>query len=299
MVKSPEITPVGFRPPGDERLAVEVMFIAELQKRAPAGHFASLQRADFYRLIGISSGHTCPMVDFSDYPAQTMDWLLIRPGQVMRNDFSKPWTGWLLVFRPDGLYGSSTGNIAGMPNLQRHVEDLVCLHSLQADQHQWMTHSLNQMLADSAPGADAALRNDMLLLQLASTLLRLTLWQVPQSSLLPSKNSALVQFKRFGHRLELDFSRQHQVQHYARALGMSDKSLGRVCMAAAGLPAKACIAQCITLEARRLLAHTTLTVQAIAYELGFEEATNFGKFFRRQTGVTPLAFRIAHSPSAA
>ena len=72
---------------------------------------------------------------------------------------------------------------------------------------------------------------------------------------------------------------------------MSDKTLSRVCLAAAGAPAKVLINQRLLLEAKRLLAHTTLPVQTIGRDLGFEEATNFVKFFRKETGMRPLAFR--------
>ena len=44
-------------------------------------------------------------------------------------------------------------------------------------------------------------------------------------------------------------------------------------------------------KAKRLLAHTTLTVATVGTRLGFDEATNFVKFFRRATGTTPGSFR--------
>jgi AraC-like DNA-binding protein len=34
-----------------------------------------------------------------------------------------------------------------------------------------------------------------------------------------------------------------------------------------------------------------LPVAAVGDQLGFDEATNFVKFFRRETGLTPGAFR--------
>jgi transcriptional regulator GlxA family with amidase domain len=40
-----------------------------------------------------------------------------------------------------------------------------------------------------------------------------------------------------------------------------------------------------------LLAHTDRQIYLIAEGLGFAEATNFAKFFRRETGVTPAGFR--------
>lgn len=282
-----EITTVGFNPPHDTRLAVEAMTIDDLRSRASADHFNKLQRADFFRLIGVLEGHPHPMVDFFNFATQPMDWLLVRPGQVFRYDFSNPWAGWLLVFPPDSLRGHALDEF----DLLRRIEDLSSLISLDNKQHDWMIRSLHQMQHDGALTTDVVLRNELLRLQLACTLLRLSMWQSPDT--FPSAYNKVEQanFRRFRTLLDTNFATQHQVHHYASALGMSEKTLSRVCMAATGVPAKAVINQRLVLEAKRLLAHTTIAVQTIGHKLGFEEATNFVKFFRKETGITPLTFR--------
>lgn len=299
MRRLPEITPIGFNPPRDSRLNVEVLSISDLKKRAPAEHFDRLQRADFFRLMGVQKGTTRPMVDFSHFAASAGDWLLVRPGQVFRYDFSSTWDGWLLVFQPEGLTASGAGRSTGKFDLLRHAEDLASLHSLTTEQHAWMHRSLAQMQTDGALSGDVGLRNELLRLQLASTLLRMSWWQ---STLPAGSGGARLehhQFRRFRSLLEADFARHRQVQHYANALGMSDKTLSRLCVAAAGVPAKLLINQRLALEARRLLAHTSLSVQTVAHELGFDEATNFVKFFRKETGMTPLCFRQQQQASLA
>ncbi len=295
MSKTQEITEVGFNPPGDLRLTVEAMSIAELRERAPEDHFSKLQRADFYRLFGVLGGYTTPMVDFSVYPAQAQDWILVRPGQVMRYDFSYAWTGWLLVFRPEGVFSQGRTNHTDELNLLRHIDDLNCMRSLDSAQHDWMDRSLRQMREDSTLSVAVSVRNELLRMQLASTLLRLSLWQLPDTTSDQSGNSSLSNFKRFRQALEAGFSKHHQVQHYASTLGMSEKSLSRACVAAIGISAKACIRQRLILEAKRLLAYTTLAVQTIGHDLGFDDATNFVKFFRKETGATPLSFRFSYT----
>ena len=66
-----------------------------------------------------------------------------------------------------------------------------------------------------------------------------------------------------------------------------------VCLAALGVPAKTVINQRLVLEAKRLLAHTSMAVQTIGRELGLEEATNFVKFCREETQMPPLVFRAS------
>ena len=46
------------------------------------------------------------------------------------------------------------------------------------------------------------------------------------------------------------------------------------------------------LEAKRLLAYSNMTIKEVAFALGFEEATNFNKFFRKHAKITPNCFRI-------
>lgn len=48
------------------------------------------------------------------------------------------------------------------------------------------------------------------------------------------------------------------------------------------------------LEAKRRLISGGAPIEALAEALGFSEATNFVKFFRRHTGETPAAFRRSY-----
>jgi AraC-like DNA-binding protein len=94
--------------------------------------------------------------------------------------------------------------------------------------------------------------------------------------------------------VEREYRRWHSVGQYASRLGCSEKSLSRATRTVVDMSAKSLLVDRIVLEAKRLLAHSVSPVAAIAAELGFDEATNFVKFFRRETGVTPGSFRGRH-----
>jgi len=267
------------------------MSIADLQTRAPPEHFRQLQRADFFRLMGVLQGSASMMVDFSTHPLTPGAWLLIRPGQVVRYDFSNPWDGWQAVFKPEALFPRVHNASIDQAELLRRLEELPCVSQLDAPQHTRMNQALAAMQADSQLPCDIELRNTLARLQLMAALLRLSLWEAETPTRPAESTSALSHFKRFRQLLELEFSAQHQVQFYAKRLGMSEKNLARASQAGVGLSPKACIAQRLVLEAKRLLAHTHLPVQTIADQLGFDEATNFVKFFRREQAVTPSEFR--------
>lgn len=44
-------------------------------------------------------------------------------------------------------------------------------------------------------------------------------------------------------------------------------------------------------EAQKLLAQTDLSVAQIGYKFAYEDPTNFTKFFKIMTGITPLQYR--------
>lgn len=91
--------------------------------------------------------------------------------------------------------------------------------------------------------------------------------------------------------MEEHFQKRHAVAGYAKLLGCSEKSLGRAVQTIAGITAKEFLSQRIALEAKRLLVHTSLPVSVIANRLGFDEPTNFVKFFRREAQQSPGEFR--------
>jgi AraC-like DNA-binding protein len=213
----------------------------------------------------------------------------------MRYDFSKPWTGWLAAMRPESVFSQLRVVSSDELDLARRLEDLACMSTLNPVQHDTLCGAFDLMYADSQRPEGIEIRNELMRLHMASTLMHLSVWQTIHPGPTHRSSPALTHFKRFRQRLEADYAFHHQVQYYAHTLGLSEKSLTRASLAGSGRPAKAYIAQRLSLEAKRLLAHTALPVQVIADQLGFDEPTNFVKFFRKEAGMTPLTFRQQHN----
>ena len=72
---------------------------------------------------------------------------------------------------------------------------------------------------------------------------------------------------------------------------MTYKSLNKICKLAVNQTAKQLIDAHTILEAKRKLVIEGIQVQELAYELGFEEVTNFVKYFKKHTLVTPSQFK--------
>jgi len=80
-------------------------------------------------------------------------------------------------------------------------------------------------------------------------------------------------------------------KEYAERLAIHVNHLNKVLKENTGKTTTEVIISRITQEAKILLKQTDWTISEIAYSLGFEEVAHFSNFFKKQTAVTPVAFR--------
>jgi len=91
--------------------------------------------------------------------------------------------------------------------------------------------------------------------------------------------------------VDTHFRARHPVAFYAGRLGISATHLNRIARAATGLSIQNLIDRRTLEAARRDLIFTPTPISKIAYALGFADPAYFNRFFRKQTGLTPGAFR--------
>ncbi|MCI0345907.1 MAG: AraC family transcriptional regulator [Chloroflexi bacterium] len=287
------IEAVTWRPRRDYDLALEVLSIADLRRRAPVEHFRRSQRPAFFLLLGVTRGRTRHLLDFTPLPARRGTWLLVRPGQVQRFDFRRPWDGLLVVFRPELLPPADEDSGALGDDIAARIARLPSRVELSPEEHELCCAAVRQIARDAAMGAAPDDCNVLMLHELCALLLRLELAGRRAAPVAVAGASAR-RVARLRDLVERELGERREVGWYARRLGLSERTLTRATRAVAGLSARALIADRIALEAKRLLVHTSLSIGAVAERLGFLEPSNFVKFFRRATGRTPSEFRRRH-----
>ncbi len=99
-------------------------------------------------------------------------------------------------------------------------------------------------------------------------------------------------FSEFKDLLEDEYVNSRNARFYAKKLLVSYKFLNDIVKELTSKTAKAFIDQYVTIEIKRYLASTSLSVKEIAYQTGFIEPANMIKFFKRNTKTTPLKFRL-------
>lgn len=98
-------------------------------------------------------------------------------------------------------------------------------------------------------------------------------------------------FIKFKQLLVKNHKEYHNANDYATLLSVSYKYLNDICKEIVGKTAKAFIDSWILLEIKRNISEKRFTSQEIAFKMGFSEHSNFIRFFKSQTGLTPSKFR--------
>ena len=81
------------------------------------------------------------------------------------------------------------------------------------------------------------------------------------------------------------------VSYFSESLGISDKTLTNISKKYLHETPANFIHKRKVLEAKRLLSNTNLSIKEIGYQLGFEEATYFTKYFKKHSSLTPKEFQ--------
>ena len=297
------VTPVTYTAPSAYALDVELYRAAELRRRVGDADARGLERIDFHCLIYVTAGRYAHKVDFETLVMTPGSLLTLQPGQVHRFGDLSGCDGWLLVIRSELLLsrsevgtgtGTGAGTGAGKAIAQLELMQLAeAQHThlrLSAAAQRAVSEAFERMADDAGRTASRAL-NMLLRSQMQSLLIRLQLEGSPSRADERAEPAVLQRYRRYREAVERNFARWHGVAQYAARLGCSQKSLTRAALLLTDRSAKAVLTERIVLEAKRLLAHTLLPVATIGDQLGFAEATNFVKYFRRETGLTPGAFR--------
>ncbi|ADZ93031.1 AraC family transcriptional regulator [Marinomonas mediterranea] len=123
-----------------------------------------------------------------------------------------------------------------------------------------------------------------------SALLNLLFERWPTTACIQSERS-VKHYLAFRTLLEQEYANTRDANVYADKLGVSYKTLNELCKTFTKQTAKSVIDEFVILEAKRQLLTSDSSLFNIALSLGFQENSNFNKFFRRHIGITPQEYR--------
>lgn len=263
---------------------IEIRDLTEI-KKSP-GIFSGPFRATLYQLVWISSGEVTIFADFRDIVLKAGEAILISVNQVYGFSTTSDFQGRMISFAHTFFSRTETDC------LFLHNADI--LNPLALNQViRFPSHymeALPEFLATELMQPNDPFQPDIIYHYLSAILLEAERYitQVKEDKHSFKERSLA---RTFVNEVELHFKSSKQVDFYIRKLDVYEKTLAREVKAFTGKTPKQYIEARLILEAKRLLIYSSLTATDICFDLGWDEATNFNKFFRKHTGLTPLEFR--------
>lgn len=104
-----------------------------------------------------------------------------------------------------------------------------------------------------------------------------------------TKHDLLTQ--RYRELVKKKFKSIHSIQEYSDILYVSPNHLNKTVKASMGKTASQYLKEYLILEAKVLLYQSDLSINEISMELGFNDVSYFGRFFKKNMGCSPSEFR--------
>lgn len=286
------ITQVKFKP--GLPLEIEVLPIADTILK----HHKSIttpHRTEFYHIFWVQKGAAEYLIDFEPVKVKADTFLFINKDRVKAIDATSKHDGKVLVFT-DNFFAKTEDNTKYLNNTIL-FNDLLDIPLID------VKSSPSLRITFQAIEAELSRDNDTYHYSLLHNLLHNLLLLAERERRAQgfteiTKGVDLNYTVLFKDLLAAQFKTLKSVSAYASQMNVSEKRLYQATTTTMGKTPKVIIDEKVMLEAKRLLVHTNLSIKEIGYELGFEEPTNFNKYFRKHIAKTPIEFRESYNKSS-
>lgn len=248
---------------------------------------STLHQLSFYEIIFITEGSGTLALDENKVSIQPKTIIFTSPGQVRRWEIEQQVKGYTLFFEKDFLH--------------LFFSDELFLYRFQYF-HQYSHPAEMQIdeqsfrkclqLVQEIEQEFGQIRNDsnhMIRSILYQLLIVLNRYYAGAYNVQPD-TYVHADFYRFRSLLEKRFLQDQTVESYTRMLNVSPGFLNKICRQFSGLSAQQMIHHKLVSEIKKHL-HQSKSAKEICYELGFSDPSNFNRFFKKITHITPQQYR--------
>jgi len=233
------------------------------------------------------AGSGLNIIDYSPYVISPDTLYFISPGQVHVGQYIEPFEGYDILFTEEFLtrstqFSNKIYELSFFHSLDQRAA--LALHPSDAAKIKAIIFNIEHEYMANEPDRLSVLRAHL-------HIFVASIQRLYAASLGGDSASEFSFVRKFNHLVSAHCITETSIKTYAEKMGVSAGYLSNRIKALTGCSPGKMIRAEIALEAKRLLAHTDLNVAEIGYHLNFDEASSFGRFFKRTTGLSPKAFR--------
>lgn len=247
-------------------------------------------RHDFFEVLYLLKGSGYHVIDGNKYEIKPPCVFFMSPGQAHKLELSHDIEGYIFIFTSDFylLNRSNQNSLIEFPFFYTIHQDNPPLLLENESDIRFLESLFRQSIAEISRPGDYFLEMLRSILDLILTTCAAR-YQVNENMLNKGKGQILV--KRFFHLVEENHQKNLSLSDYSGMIGVTPNHLTQTVKLLTGKTSSQIIKAKQLLEIKRLLVHTNLSVSEIANQLNFEDQSYFTKFFKRETGITPIQYR--------
>jgi AraC family transcriptional regulator, transcriptional activator of pobA len=243
----------------------------------------------YYELMFVTDGYCIVADNLNEFTHNKLQIRFSAPGKINSvKELSPDLKGFYCLF--DKAFIDTYGGVSNLLNTFRFFDlDALSLINLSQSQFDFFSIVFDKINQDFSQNFDASKSTIcaylIAILKECSSLYEETLLE---NKTLTSADRIAQDFMRLMNKYYLS---KRTLTEYADLLNITTKHLTKSVKNATGETPMNFIHKMLILEAKILLKDTTLSVAEIAYQLSFEDAAYFNRFFKLQTSMTPSTFR--------
>ncbi len=291
MIKMQEIPQISFLKTNNSKIEFEIFTLRSLFSRQdnlnhPLG---KPHRIEFYHILFITKGAGIHYIDFHPYEYNEGSILFISKGQVHAFEVRFDIDGFLILFTEAFLSKNLIhSDVLSLYRLYNYHLHLPIMQPEEAEENIF-DNIINEIYREYNLSDNFAKEE---ILRLLLKLLLLKAERIKHTLIPPEKNAEwLIKFGEFRNQLEKHFTVTRNANEYAEMINVSYKHLNEICKSMTGSTAKEFIDKFLILEIKRNLSISNISVKELTYKFGFDEPTNFTKFFKKHTNQSPSQFK--------
>ena len=245
-------------------------------------------RQTFYAIFWVTAGNGTHYLDFVGDEIRPNSLHFVGPGQVHYWELETDLQGYAALFESSLFLEKGERRLLEQINFFHTINGQSVLHPSGADVD-WFQNTFELLEKEYTQRQFARPLSLVARVQLLLIYAQRLAVEAEEISEVISADKLLAH--RYVNLVEKHAIAQHKVEWYASEMAVTVAHLSKSIKSALGMTAGTLLRNRIVLEAQRLLVHTDLMVAEIAAQLNFEDASYFGRFFKRETDQTPRSFR--------
>jgi AraC-like DNA-binding protein len=280
-MNKPDISPYDFNNK-QTTLGIEIIDLSRIMSQEEKAFTA--HRLRFYQILVFTKGRGVHEVDFQKIAYSENTVIPIAMGQVQRYTFNPEVEGYAILFTPDFLVKENQD----YGYLYDFTIFLHTIRPISSLANQAIYTFIDEMISEQQKGLVFNTG------EYQRNLLKNFLIQIERNKRERTDivcNDSLDLFMKFRKLLEQNVNYKLRVSDLCEQLGISPKQLNASLKLYNNTTAKQYIEDRILLEIKRLLVYSKLSIKEIAYEIGFDDPTNFTKYFKVRMKILPTDYR--------